>query len=203
MNKFTHFLFIMFLIFNLSLNTASFRRVVPLEPFFFGEIEAFIANFLNKNIFPTNVSIRYNQDINEKKKIKEKIEIYFNDYVYRTCITLDIKDRAKLLKIIDGYLISINKEKKEKELGQLNANISWKKMEEKWIETFNSKMFIKIVKSIDKKLDMSISFSEGISDSEKHLPGTLYFTEENVNNLKKILSDDNFNGALKNALEIK
>lgn len=206
MNKFIHYLYILiliFLLFNTSLDSAAFRKVIPLEPFFLGEFESSIANFLNNKIFPTIVSVRYNQDIDDKKRIKEKIEIYFNDYIFRTCITIDNKDRSKLIKIVDNYLISINKEKIEKELGQLNVNIAWKKIDKEWIETFNSKMFIKIVKSIDKSFNMSIFFSEGINDTEKHQSGTLYFNDENVNAFNKILSDENFDYAIKNAKVIK
>ncbi len=182
------------------LNIYSFGMSNPIEPFFFGDVVAVISNYYNNKNYPTVMSLRYNQKI-ENKKTTEYIEIYFNDYLNRACITFISRDRKKFIKLIDNVLKTIKDqtEKIDKDIGDLKIDISWKQGDNEWIETQNSKMFVKVTTAIDKKYQMTISFTEGISENNKYKPGILYLYEDSINKLKTILSDDNYNSFLKKA----
>lgn len=186
---------------NPILNTAPFGKPELLEPFFFGDVIAVISNYYNNKNYPTIVSLRYNQKIDEKNRITDFIEIYFNDYLNRACITLTTRDRKKILKLIDNVLNAIKGQTGniDKDIGDLNVGISWKKGDDEWIETENNKMLVKVTTGIDKKYQMTVSFSEGVSQNAKYKPGVLYLNEESINKLKTILDDDNYNSFLNKA----
>ena len=178
-----------------------FSATKPLESFSLGNIKAVISNYFNNNNYQTTLSLRYNQKVSEKKRITEIIEIYFNDYLNRTCITLNAKDRKKILKLLDKALVNV-KSKKEKidiKIGEISVGISWKKGNLNWNEVENNKMFLKVKTGIDKTHEMVVSFSEAVTENEKYKPGVLFLKEDGVEELIKALSDDNYKLLLKNA----
>ena len=199
MNKTFKNLLVLIFIFFIAFFT--FSIVKPLESFSLGEIKAVISNYFNKKNYQTSINLWYNQKTNERKRITEFIEIYFNDYLNRTCITLNVKDRKKFLKLIDKALDNVKsqKEKIDINIGELNIGISWKTGNREWIETDNNKIFLKVKTGIDKTNEMVISFTEAVIETDKYKPGILFLKEDSINELKKILSDENYDSLLKEA----
>lgn len=189
------------LIFIFSINYFTFSKVKPLESFSLGETKAMISNYYNNKNYPTPLSMRYNQKTDEKNRITEFIEIYFNDYLNRSCIVLNTRDRKKFLKLVDKALqrVKSTDEKIDSEIGELPVGISWKKGNSEWIDTDNNKMFINVKTSVDKTHEMVISFSETAMENEKYKPGTLYLNEAGINGIINSLSDENYNSLLKEA----
>jgi hypothetical protein len=193
--------FMVLILFLCSIPIFIFSLTAPLEPFSLGDIEAVISNYYNNIKNPTILSLRYNQKVNEKNRITEIIEIYFNDYLNRTCITLNAKDRKKILKLLGKILDNVKsqKEKVDVKIGDLNTSISWKKGNQEWIEVENNKMFFNVKTGIDKTHEMVISFSEATTENGKYKPGVLFLKEESVVKLINALSDNNYKSLLKNA----
>ena len=183
MKNITRYLLVLILIFLLTY--LIFGKVIPLEPFSLGETKAVISNYYNNKNYPTSLSIMYNQKIDEKKRITEFIEFYFNDYLNRSCFTINVKDRKKFLKLIDKALNSVmsQNEKLDMDIGEMNIGISWKKGNQEWIEVEDNKMFLKVQTGIDKTNEMVISFSEAVMENEKYKPGILFLKEESINDL--------------------
>lgn len=191
------FSFIILLLFN-CISTQTTKEISQRDPFVFGEITAAIENYFNQKSTPTQVSFRYNQKKDESEKIREKIEIYFNDYIYRTCITMEGNSRKKMFDLIKKYETLMEKSRKdeskeEKEIGSINVDISWDIGENNWIDTLNSKMFFLLHFAGKDAYNLKIYFSEAKNEVKKHKPGTLYFNNNGVKELLTILSDTSYN----------
>jgi len=137
---------------------------------------------------------------------KNSLEFYFNDFVNRNSIEINLEKKNEILDIINKYkewndqAIKENV-KIEKEINKMKiVEISWKYLSsEDWYGSGRNDIFFKFFSQNTKHHQLLIIFPKVKSYNNEFItnrPETLYLDYNNVLILEKLLSDDYINAQL-------